>query len=133
MTAPVKWVLNYGSESTLDQVKNALAGKEKVQPEHVRQFVVNALAMQRVLKRNPGLVQLLHDLRFDLKTETMPELPNLPLTTLTAKLTSFRPADELVAAATAFSGIAAFIELVDLGAVQSKPDPWWQGIEETLK
>jgi hypothetical protein len=63
----------------------------------------------------------------------MPELPNLPLTTLTAKLTSFRPADELVAAATAFSGIAAFIELVDLGAVQSKPDPWWQGIEETLK
>jgi hypothetical protein len=36
---------------------------------------------------------------------------------------SYRPTDDLLIAATRFSGVPAFIELIDLDAVTTLPDP----------
>src|SRR6266850_4174795 len=129
MSSPVRWVVNYRTNYTLAQVKNVLAGKETVRPEYLRQFVVNTLVLQLVLNRNPGLGQLFHDLRYELKTEIAPDLKGLPIVTITSCLTSFRPADDMIQAATAFSGVPAFIELLDTQALRQPIDSLQTRIE----
>jgi len=133
MSSPVRWAINFRANCSLAQVKNALAGKENARPEHLRQFAVNALVLDLILNRNPGLKHLFEDLRYELKTETPPDLKGLPLVTITSCLTSFRPADELIQAAVAFSGISAFIELIDVEALKSPKDGLREKLDELLK
>src|SRR5262245_15317131 len=133
LTSPVSWVVNYRTNYTLAQVKAVLDGKQAARPEFLRQFVVNALVLQLVLNRNPGLVQLFGDLRYQLKTEQPADLKGLPVLTITSCLTSFRPGDDLISAATAFSGVPAFIELIDLDAVKSPRDFLKERLDELLK
>jgi len=133
MTSPVRWVVNYRTNYTLIQVKNVLSGKEAVRPEYLRQFVVNSLVLQLVVARHPGLARLFSDLRYELKTETPADLRGLPVVTITSCLPSFRPADDLIAAATAFSGVAAFIELADLEAIRNPKDNLREKLEELTK
>lgn len=133
MTSPLRWVVNYRTNYTLAQVKNVLAGRESARPEYLRLFVVNALVLQLVLARNPGLTQLFADLRYELKIETSAELKGLPVVTITSSLPSFRPADDLIIAATAFSGVPAFIELINLAAAHAPKDVLKERIEELLK
>jgi hypothetical protein len=45
---------------------------------------------------------------------------------------SFRPSDEVILAATRFSGVPAFIELIDVEAARMLPDPLKARIEEIL-
>jgi hypothetical protein len=133
MTSPVRWVVNYRTNYNFAQVKAVLSGKESVRPEYLRQFVVNMLVLQIALNRNPGLVQLFHDLRYEVKTESPPELKGLPVVTITSTLNSFRPADDLISAATAFSGVPAFIELLDTEAILQSMDPLQAKLDALLK
>jgi len=133
MTSPIRWVINYRTNYSLAQVRNVLGGREAARPEYLRQFAINALVIQLVLSRNPGVARLFQDLRYELKTETIPDLKGLPIVTITSCLTSFRPADDLILAATAFSGVPAFIELLDLKAVQAPKDTLKERLEELLK
>lgn len=134
MSSPVRWVVNYRSNYSLAQVKGVLAGKEApVRLEYLRQFVVNALVLQLLLARTPGLNPLFSDLRYDLKTETPADLRGLPVVTITSILTSFRPSDDLILPATAFSGVPAFIELVDLETLRKPKDVLRERIEELLE
>jgi len=133
ITSTVRWVLNYRANYTLAQVKAVLEGKQAARPEFLRQFVVNALVLQLMLNRNPGLAQLFHDLRYELKTESPADLKGLPVVTITSCLASFRPADDLIQAATAFSGVPAFIELIDLRAIQAPKDSLKERLEDLLK
>ncbi len=133
MSSPVRWVVNYRTNYTLAQVKNVLGGKETVRPEYLRQFVVNTLVLQLLLNRNPGLGQLFQDLRYELKNETASDLKGLPIVTITSCLTSFRPADDMIQAATAFSGVPAFIELLDTDALRQPIDSLQSRIEGLLK
>jgi hypothetical protein len=133
LTSPVRWVVNYRTNYTLAQVKDVLDGKQAARPEFLRQFVVNALVLQLVLSRNPGLMQLFGDLRYELQTEQPADLKGLPVLTITSCLASFRPADDLISAATAFSGVPAFIELIDLDAVKSPRDGLKDKLDGLLK
>jgi len=133
MTSPLRWVLNYKTNYSLAQVKKVLAGTETVRPEYLRQFVVNALVLQIMLARNPGLVQLFADLRYELKTEKPENLQDLPVVTIISCLPSFRPADDLIQSATAFSGVPAFIELADLDALKSPRDTLKEKLEEITR
>ena len=102
-------------------------------PEHIRQFVVNALVTQLIITHTPGLAPLFTDLRYQLQNESMPDLPKLPLTTITSGLPSFRPGDDLILAATNFSGVPAFIELIDINALPELRDPLKTRIEDLLR
>ncbi len=133
MSSPVRWVVNYRSNLDLAQVKKVLAGKENLRLDFLRQFVVNALVLQFILARTPGLAPLFADLRYELKTETPADLGGLPVVAITSILTSFRPADELVTAATAFSGVPEFIELVDLETLKAPKDVLKDRIDEILR
>ena len=133
MTSPVRWVVSFTSGYTLAELRQALLGPGERRAEHVRQFVVNALVTQLVFAHTPGLAALFADLRYQVQVDTAPELPKLPLATVTSSLPSFRPSDELVLAATNFSGIPAFIELIDVDALPALVDPLQAKIAERLR
>lgn len=133
MTHPVRWVVNYRTNYSLAHIKSILSGKETARPEYLRQFVLNALVLQMTLSRNPGLGELFRDLRYELKTESTPDVNGLPLVTINSCLTSFRPADDLIVAATAFSGVPAFIELLDTDALTQPKDVLRSRLEALMK
>lgn len=133
MSSPVRWVVNYRSNLDLPGVKTMLTGKESPRLDYLRQFVVNALVLQTLLARTPGLAPLFADLRYELKTETPNDLGGLPVVTINSILTSFRPADDLILPATAFSGVPAFIELVDRESLKSPKDNLKDKIEGVLQ
>lgn len=133
MTSPVRWVVTYQSNYDLARVKAILGGKETVRLDFLRQFVVNALVLSIILSRTPGLASLFADLRYDLKVETPGDLCGLPILTITSVLSSFRPPDDLITAATAFSGVPEFIELVDLESLKQPRDVLKERIDELLQ
>jgi hypothetical protein len=133
MTSPVRWVLTYSSDYTPSQLIQTMAGKEQRRADSVRQFVVNMLVMQAMLVKFPGITQLLTDLRYEIRTEKSASFGELPLVTLRSCLTSFRPVDNLILAATRLSGVPAFIELIDIDAVHSLSDPLRLRIEDLLR
>jgi hypothetical protein len=94
--------------------------------------VVNALVMKAVLERFHGISRLLTDLRYHVQCEPAPGFGELPLVTISAGLASFRPADDLILTAARFSGVAAFIELIDLDSVHELADPFKQRLEDML-
>jgi hypothetical protein len=98
----------------------------------VRQFLVNALVMQDVLAKFPGITRLLNDLRYEIKIDTCAGLGDLPLVTIASKLPSFRPNDSILLAATRLSGVPAFVELIDFSAVATLEDRLKAQIEEKL-
>lgn len=133
MTSPMRWVMGFTSAYTLSQVRQAVAGKGEARPEHIRQFVVNALVTQLTVTHTPGLASLFTDLRYHMQPDFMSDLATLPLTTITSGLPSFRPADELILSASNFSGVPAFIELIDIDALPHLQDPLKARIEELLQ
>lgn len=132
MTSPVRWVVNYKSGITIEKLRAALAGGEAARSEAVRQFAVNSLVLQTVLGFSPGFAGLFADLRYELKIESPPEFKGLPLLTVTSCLHTFRPADELISAAVAFSGVPAFVELMDIEASKSPRDLLKERIEQLV-
>lgn len=133
MTSPLRWILCYGSNYSVSQAKHVLQGKEQRRPEYLRQFVVNALVLNSVISRFPGLTQLFSDLRYELGTASSSELGKLPLITLTSCLTSIRPGDDLILAATGFSGVPAFIELVNLDEIKNPRDTLKERLEAAVR
>jgi hypothetical protein len=123
LTSPVRWVLTYKSAYSLNQFRLAVSGKGERSTRELRQFVVNALAMVQLLKAFPKLPQLMADLRFELRFEPLPNLGTLPFATLQACVPSYRPSDDMLITATRLSGIPGFIELIDLDALATLPDP----------
>jgi hypothetical protein len=123
MTSPVRWVVTYGSEYSLSQFRTQMStgGDRRVPP--LRQFVVNALAFQVVLGRNPLVSQLFGDLRYEIEIAGLPGLEKLPLVNFSVPVPSFRPPDDLLLTATRLSGVPAFIELIEMEALNNIPDP----------
>lgn len=132
MTSPVRWVIAYRSGYTLSELRRVLTGKETRRQEALRQFLVNALLMRLVFETSQGLAQLFGDLRYEVARDRSPELGDLELVTISACLPSFRPSDDLILMATRFSGVPAFIELVDADAVHALKDPLRVRVEELL-
>ena len=132
ITSPVRWILAFGSAITPFQAVQIGAGKEREPAGALKRYLANALVMQLMLARNPGLVDLFNDLRFELRTDHFPETGKLPFASVVSCIPSFRPSDELILAATEFSGVPAFIELVDLQAVETMRDPLKQHIEALM-
>ena len=133
MTNPLRWALNYKSGLSIGKLRGSLLGTEAVRPELLRQFVVNAIVLQTMLKFNPGLPSLFSALRYDLHIETPAEFKGIPVISVTSCLQTFRPADDLISTATAFSGIPAFVELLDLDAVRSPRDVLKETLEQLLQ
>ncbi len=132
MTCPLRWILVYRSGYNPSELRKLLLAQENRRAEDVRQFLTSAIALDMILTERPKIVQLLTELRYEVRVETAPGFASLPLVTVNACLPSFRPADDLIRTATQFSGVSAFIELLDLDAISRIKDPMKERIEAIL-
>lgn len=132
ITSPVRWVLTYETGAAPALVRQMLNGKVERRTETLKQFIVNVLAMGLLVQAYPGVGQLLSALRYRVQTECLPGFGNLPFVTVQACLNSFRPADELLLTATAFSGVPAFVELIRADSLQGYIDPVTEQLRQIL-
>ena len=132
ITSPVRWVLTYETGAAPSLIRQMLEGKVERRTETLKQFVVNALAMGLLIQAYPGVAKLFSALRYRVQTECLPGFGSLPFVTVQACLDSFRPSDELLLTATAFSGVPAFVELIRADSLQGYIDPVTEQLRQIL-
>ena len=133
ITSPTRWILTYGPGYSVAQAIQAFPRKQDRRGnDQLRQFVVNNLVMQGLIAHTRGLTTLLGDLRYDVKVQPHAELNGLPVVLVESQIPTFLPSESLIAAATDLSGIAAFMELIDVDAVREMQDPFRQRISELV-
>ena len=124
MTSPVRWLLGFRSGYTPSELRHAVRERVSLRSADARQFIVNSLVLSALLEHFDEITPLLVDLRYQLRAEKLEGLGDLPLISLCiTSLTSFRPSDSVIATATRFSGVPAFIELIDFQAARGITDP----------
>jgi hypothetical protein len=129
ISSPVRFVISYASGLSLSRLRQGVAGKEEQKQEDVREFVIRACLMHLMFKKYSGITALFSALRWEVNTETSPDLGGLPLTTLTSPLQSMLPPDSLIIESTEMSGMSLFEEVVNVDAVSQIPDPLIQKVE----
>lgn len=132
MTSPMRWVVGYRSGYTLAQLRKTLASKESRRTEDVRQFIASAIALKLLVEKHPEISALFLDLRYRVEITTCDGLGEVPLVILSSAVGSIRPDDDLIKTATRFSGVPAFIELIDRDVVRDLRDPLRERIEAIL-
>jgi hypothetical protein len=128
ITSPTQWILSYRNECPLDRLKAMGKGKVPRQQDEMRQTLVNHLTLGIFLKHFPGVGQLLEDLRYRVETRELTDLGGLPVVILKAPVETFLPTDDSILQITQISGIAAFQEIVDLGAIEGILDPYKESL-----
>ncbi len=129
LTSPVRYVLSYASGISLSRLRQGIAGKEEQKREDIREFVIRCCLLHSMLAKNAGIVALFRALRWEVSTETSPDLGGLPLTTLTAPIRSMLPPDNLILESTEMSGMPLFEEVVDVDALSQIHDPLAKKVE----
>ncbi len=123
VTAPLTWVLSYGSPYSLTTLRGVVTGSGQRDDEAVRAFVLHACLMHELFAKVPVLSDLLGGLRYKVEVRKSPQLGELPLVTISAPFRTFRPPDKLVALASGLAGGASFSEVLDIDSVQNLSDP----------
>ena len=130
--SPVRFVVVYGSGLSLSRLRQGVAGREEQKLEDVREFVIRCCLIKAVMEKYKGIPSLFQSLRWQVTTETLPDLGNLPLTVLTAPLQSMLPPDNLILESTEMSGMALFEEVVNVNQVNEIRDPLIQKVEAII-
>ncbi len=129
ITSPTRWILSYRGECPLNRLKAMVSGAESGQPDDMREAIIHHMAIVMFLKHFPALTRLLEDLRYQVETRELTDLGGLAVVVLKAPLETFLPPNDFILQVTQLSGIPAFQEIVDLGAVENIPDP----LKESLR
>ncbi len=123
VTAPLTWVLTYPSVYSLPLMRQVAAGKQGRDYEAVRSFALRACLLSLMFQKLPQLRTLLEGLRYKVEFRKLPDLGELPLVTLSAPVSTFRPSDDLLLIATGLSGRAGFQEVLDTDSATRIHDP----------
>ncbi len=133
VTAPLTWVVTYSSACSLSILRQVLAGKEERNADSVRAFVLRACLMSLHFSKFPGLAGLFEGLRYRVEVRKSAELGDLPLVTISAPISTIRPADSLVTIASGLAGGTSFAEVLDLESVRQFRDPLREEIAAIFK
>jgi len=133
VVAPLTWVLAYPSAYTFSMIRQVVTGKHERDGESVRSFVLRACLLHTVFARLPELTTLLEGLRYRVEVRKSPQLGDLPLVTVSAPVTTFRPSDDLLLLAASIAGRSGFVEVIDPEQAAHIPDPLQAEIEQLLE
>ncbi|MBX6314973.1 MAG: hypothetical protein IRY99_18955 [Isosphaeraceae bacterium] len=131
VTSPLKWVLSYAgyapgrityTDFAPGRLRELLADRNR-SGEELQQFVLHYLALHLVATRQAGVAKILDALRFPISTGRSTEFGELPITFVSAPLTTIRPPDNVILESTEISGKDAFEEIIDLDALAALRDP----------
>ena len=128
MRAPMTWTLSYSGYAP-PRLQELLNTKMRSQ-EEVLKFVLSYLALHVVVSNQPGLMQVLDELRFPITTVNVPEFGDLPVTRIGPPITTTRPADSVIVESAELTGMDAFEEVVDADELARVKDPFKERLLE---
>ena len=121
VTSPLRWVLTYPGYS-LTGLRTLLAQKNP-STDALHKYVVHYALLNFVISRQPAFARTLDALRFSLSSGTVPEFGGLPVTFISAPVSTVLPPDDVIIENTEISGSDAFEEVVALDSVSNLRDP----------
>ncbi len=121
VTSPLKWALTYGGFGP-GRFRETLSSSSRTNDD-LQQFVLHYLMMHSVVTKQAGVCKILDALHFPLRIEYSREFGDLPLTYVSASISTVRPPDEVLVESTEVSGMNAFEEIVRLEDVEKLRDP----------
>jgi hypothetical protein len=121
VTSPLKWVVTYSGYAPA-RLKELIAAKTP-QERELFQFAVQYAAVSILFGPRGGVPKILEALRFPLTVGKVPEFGELPVTTISAPISTVRPPDSVVIESTEFSGKNVFEEVVSLDEIPKLRDP----------
>jgi len=130
LTMPLNWVLTYPGCSP--QVLREAMAQRNAQAR-VQEIVIHDVALNMMLKKQPGFVRLLEALRFSVSQTQIPDFANLPVTVIGCPVTTMRPPDEVIIENTEVSGMDVFEEVVNLEDVFNMQDKMKEELVELVK
>jgi hypothetical protein len=131
VTAPFRWVLNYGG-FTPRRLRDLLAARDRTRDE-LQQWVLHDLMLHVALGAQTGVGRLLEALRFPVSTIRCPEFGDLPITCISAPLSTLRPPDDVLIENTEVSGRDVFEEVINLDEVPGLRDPLRDKVIELVR
>jgi hypothetical protein len=120
VTAPLTWIVTYAG-FPLARLRALVADPNRSR-EDLQRVLTHHLLLHIVLESRSGLRGLLQALNFPVRTETVPEFGELPLTIVTSAVRTERPPDEVILASTELSGVDATEEVVRVTHVAGMTD-----------
>jgi hypothetical protein len=112
VTSPLKWALTYRGFG-VSRFREVLSNRDRT-TDDVQQFVLHYLMMYTVVTKQPGLANILEQLRFPVSVEYVTEFGDVPLTYISSSISTVRPSDRVLLESSEVSGMNAFEELVQL-------------------
>jgi hypothetical protein len=118
---PLTWTVSYAG-FTPSQFRQLLESRTRP-PNELQRFILAYLTMHLVTKMQPGVVNVLSDLRFPVTTAKDPEFGDLPMTRITAGVATERPADAVIIESAELTGMDGFEEVVKVEDIERLRDP----------
>src|SRR5260370_5293278 len=112
VTSPLKWSLTYGGFGP-GHFREILNSGNRASDD-LQQFVLHYLMMHSVVTKQAGVCRIMEALHFPVNIEYSREFGDLPLTYVSASISTVRPPDEVLIESTEVSGMNAFKEIVQL-------------------
>ncbi|HXN45911.1 MAG TPA: hypothetical protein VN893_04680 [Bryobacteraceae bacterium] len=131
VTSPLRWVVTYSGFSPT-RLKELLGSRTPPERE-LFQFAVQYAAVSILFGPRGGVPKILEALRFPLTVGKLPEFGELPVTTVSAPISTVLPPDSVVVESTEFSGKDVFEEIVSLDEIPRLRDPLKEQLCEILQ
>jgi hypothetical protein len=132
ITLPFKWIISYPGYSPL---RLREMGADRDRPaEELQESLLHYLVLHQVMIKQTGLTKLLEALHFPVNpNEQLPGFGNLPITTVSASVSTIRPPDNVIIESTEVSGFNAFEEVVKVADIIELSDPLSDQMIEMVK
>ena len=129
--SPLTWVLTYSGFAP-SRLKELLQSKSRSNDD-IQQFVLSYLAIHVVTMHQPGVAQILEALHFPLSTGTTPELGDLPITRISASISTSRASDDVISQSAELTGMDAFEEVVNVADIAGLREPLKERLLEIVR
>ncbi|HEY8459420.1 MAG TPA: hypothetical protein VIM99_03520, partial [Blastocatellia bacterium] len=116
ITLPFKWIVSYPGYSP-SRLREMGADRDR-SAEELQESILNYLALHQVMTRQTNLTKLLEALHFYVNpNEHLPGFGALPITVISASVSTIRPPDNVIIESTEVSGVNAFEEVVKVADI----------------
>jgi hypothetical protein len=128
--SPLTWIVSYTGFPPARMLE-LLAGKTR--SNELQQCVLSYLAIHVVFANQTGVTQILDALHFPVSTGKSPEFGELPLTRISAAVSTARASDDMIIQSAELTGMDAFEEVVSVQDIPALGDPMKDRLLEIVR
>jgi hypothetical protein len=122
ITLPFKWIVSYPGYSPL-RLREMGADRDR-SAEELQESILHFLVLSQIMTKHTSLTRLLEALHFHVNpNEQLPGFGALPITVISASVSTIRPPDSVIIESTEVSGVNAFEEVVKVADIIELRDP----------